>query len=117
MSIQIGHGASLSEWEKWLPHFGWWLREGEGCLVYTCMSVCHSVTCDMNRKSVEDTVFTIWKLSFLLWSLGYIYCTVYPVQCLVVTGREYQVMAGFGSAASCVGRCPVHISIRRWARF
>ena len=79
-SVSIGHGTWLSEREKRLPHLGWGLWGGGAGLVYTRMSVGQSVTCDMNRESVEDTVFIIWKLSSLKFGSHLLYglsCTVF----------------------------------------
>jgi hypothetical protein len=53
---------------------------GGAGLVYTRMSVGQSVTCDMNRESMEDTVFIIWKLSSLKFGSHLLYglsCTVF----------------------------------------
>jgi len=99
-SIEIGHGATLSEWEKRGSHISdRGCRGGGGVLVCICMSaVGHSMTCGMNRKCVEDTSFITWKLSALEFRAHH------PVSCLVGGSVRQRLCLGLRGGAEFVSR-------------
>lgn len=98
-SVEIGHGASLSEWEKEAPTFWIGVAGERGVLVCICMpAVGHSMTCGMNRKCVEDTSFISWKLSALEFRAHH------PVSCLVGGSVRQRLCLGLRGGAKFVSR-------------